>query len=172
MAATNSACGECGAAFKMFGGKREIDGVLYCKNCIPAVTQRIQKRNAILKSGVSHIPAVTVEVPQGLKVQHYSGIVSGRSVVKLDLLQDFFVNLLDDFGGRSSHLQRHFRSAEHAALTELRVEAAMRDANAVVGVRIDYDLVETRKGKMVLVHAIGTAVNASTDSNIPATQAG
>jgi uncharacterized protein YbjQ (UPF0145 family) len=150
-------CGDCGIKLGMLTGL-QVDGAIYCKECAPKIETDVKRRKELMKQGVSHIFTVTIE--NGLKgsFQKLIGPVSARAIVKLDILQDFFVNIMDNFGGRSGALQRYFKQAEKTALQELKLETALAGGKGVIGLRVNYDLMEMKEGKMILVNMIGTAV--------------
>jgi len=154
-------CGECGIKLG-FRSLNHIDGVDYCDECAPRIKADSVKRKELQKAGVQDIFVVTMSDPPDKLVHKTLGPVSARAVVKLDILQDFFVNFMDDFGGRSGAVQRYFKKAEKAALQELRIEAAIVGANGVVDLRANYDLMEMKQGKIILVNMTGTAVRAAT----------
>ncbi len=158
----SSLCGECGKKIGMMG-KKKIEGVEYCKECAPGIQSDISMRKKIIKDGVGHILVATTENIPGVVISKTHGIVSSRAIIKMDFWQDFAIALMDDFGGRSSSLQRNFKKAEKFALQEMKIDAALLGANAVVSTRLNFDLVETKKGKMLLVNAVGTAVSSDNE---------
>jgi len=153
-------CGECGIKLSMWD-VQEIDGIKYCKECIVKVDVEIEKRNEIIKKGVNHIFATTAENPTYLNIIQHLDIVSSRVLLKMDIFEDFFINFMDDFGGRSRGLQRRFKKAEKEALQELKIEVATIGGDGVAGLKVDYNLIEGKKGKMILVNMIGTAVKVA-----------
>jgi uncharacterized protein YbjQ (UPF0145 family) len=60
-------------------------------------------------------------------------------------------------GGRSAAYEKELRKAREAALAELQEEARELGANAVVGVDLDYEVLGTGNG-MLMVSVSGTAV--------------
>ena len=68
-----------------------------------------------------------------------------------------FAGVREIVGGRSEAVQRTMRDSRRTALYELKKEAHMVGANAVVGVDLDYMEMSTA-GSMVLLVASGTAV--------------
>jgi uncharacterized protein YbjQ (UPF0145 family) len=73
------------------------------------------------------------------------------------LRKDLFAGVRDIVGGRSKAVQQTMRDARRTALYELKVEADLVGADAVVGVDLDY--VElSAAASMVMLVASGTAV--------------
>ena len=75
----------------------------------------------------------------------------------MNIFKDLFAGIRDIVGGRSEAVQNTMRDSRRTALYELKKEAHMVGANAVVGVDLDYMEMSTA-GSMVLLVASGTAV--------------
>ena len=74
------------------------------------------------------------------------------------MFKDFFASVRDVFGGRSSSSQKALRDARRVCLAELRREALMVGANAVIGVDLDYSEISGDDKSMLFLVATGTAV--------------
>lgn len=85
-------------------------------------------------------------------------IVTAECVFGMNMFRDFFASVRDVFGGRSGASQKVLRDARKICLTELRREALLVDANAVIGVDLDYSEISGDGKSMLLVVASGTAV--------------
>ena len=84
-------------------------------------------------------------------------IVTAECAFGMNIFKDLFAGVRDVVGGRSKAVQETMRDARKTALYELKTEAHLVGANAVVGVDLDY--VELSKsGSMVMLVASGTAV--------------
>ena len=81
----------------------------------------------------------------------------GRNHHGANFVKDFFARITDVFGGRSGSYERVLREGKEAALAELTKEAQRLGANAVVGLKLDYEAVGA-SGSMLMVVASGTAV--------------
>ena len=75
----------------------------------------------------------------------------------VDVLRDFTAGLSNFFGGRSGAYEEELTNARETALRELEQRAQERGANAVVGVDVDYEVLGSNNG-MLMVTASGTAV--------------
>ena len=75
----------------------------------------------------------------------------------MNIFKDLFAGIRDIVGGRSEAVQKTMRDSRRTALYELKKEAHMVGANAVVGVDLDY-MEMSSAGSMVLLVASGTAV--------------
>ena len=94
---------------------------------------------------------------EGHPIREYRGIISAETIIGANFVKDFFARFTDVFGGRSGSYERVLREGKEAALAELTKEAQRLGANAVVGVKLDYETVG-RSGSMLMVVASGTAV--------------
>ena len=99
----------------------------------------------------------TTPTVEGRPVQQYLGIVSGQVIVGANIFRDFFVNIRDIVGGRAEPYEQVLLQAKDAALQQMQQKAACLDANAVIGIDLDYETVGQR-GSMLMVTASGTAV--------------
>lgn len=91
----------------------------------------------------------------GKTVLEYKGIVTGETIVGINVVRDIFAAVRDFFGGRSKSYEKELIKARETALTELEQKAKDLGADAVIGVDLDY---ETLGGGMLMVMASGTAV--------------
>ncbi|KAB1502726.1 YbjQ family protein [Corynebacterium sp. 320] len=98
----------------------------------------------------------TTATVQNHVVDDYIRIVSGETVVGINMLKDIGAGFRDIFGGRSKGYEDSIGKARETALAEMVDRAIEQGANGVIGVKIDYESVGT--GGMMLVTATGTAV--------------
>lgn len=98
----------------------------------------------------------TTPIVEGHPIKEYKGIVSAQSIIGANVLKDFMAGMRDFFGGRSKAYEKVYRQAKEDALRELAEEAVKLGGNAIVGVRLDFELAGT--GGMLMVAASGTAV--------------
>lgn len=99
----------------------------------------------------------TTPTVEGRPVQRYCGIVSAETIIGANFLRDITAQFRDFFGGRSRSYERVLREGKETALMELSNQAEARGANAVVGIKLDYETVGA-SGSMLMVVASGTAV--------------
>jgi uncharacterized protein YbjQ (UPF0145 family) len=100
----------------------------------------------------------TTTLLEGAPVHRYLGVVTGEAILGANVFRDFFAGIRDIVGGRSASYERELAKARQIALTEMEEEAARLGANAVVGVDIDYETIDTSNGSMLMVSTSGTAV--------------
>jgi uncharacterized protein YbjQ (UPF0145 family) len=76
----------------------------------------------------------------------------------MNMFRDYFAGIRDIFGGRSKASQKVLRDSRRVCLTELRREALISGANAVIGVDLDYNEISGDGKSMLFLVASGTAV--------------
>jgi len=94
---------------------------------------------------------------EGRKIKEYRGIFFGEVISGVDFIKDFAAGLTNFFGGRSRSYEGELIRAREDALRELESRAYSSGCNAVVGVRIDYEVLG-QGGNMLMVTASGTGV--------------
>lgn len=94
---------------------------------------------------------------EGRNIVEYKGIVFGEVISGVNVIRDFAAGISNFFGGRSGAYEEELMNARTQALRELEQRAMNLGANAVVGVDIDYEVLGTDNG-MLMVTASGTAV--------------
>lgn len=90
----------------------------------------------------------------GYSVKDYRGVVVGEAILGANVFRDLFASITDIVGGRSGSYEQELGKARQIALDELEERAAAVGANAVVGVDLDYEVINN----MLMVSASGTAV--------------
>jgi uncharacterized protein YbjQ (UPF0145 family) len=97
---------------------------------------------------------------EGRPIQEYKGIVTGEAILGVNIFKDLFAGIRDIVGGRSAAYERELGQARKIALDEMAQSAKDLGGNAVVGVDLDYEVIGSNNG-MLLVSASGTAVVVS-----------
>ena len=108
----------------------------------------------------------TTDGVEGAAVSRYLGIVSGEAATGGNVFRDVLAGLGDFTGGRSNAYERTVREAKELALADLAKAAEALDADAVIGVDLDYAVIGVDldyqvigiRGAMLMVSANGTAV--------------
>ena len=99
----------------------------------------------------------TTSVLDGRPVSRYLGIVTGEAIIGANIFRDMFATVRDIVGGRSATYEKGLAEARQVALDEMGQKAIALGANAVIGVDIDYEVLGSNNG-MLMVSASGTAV--------------
>ena len=100
----------------------------------------------------------TIQDVPGMETVEYRGLATGEVVAGINVVKDIGAGLRNLFGGRIKGYEDEIIQARAEALKELEVRAAAMGANAVIGVRIDFDALGSNGNNMLLVTVTGTAV--------------
>ena len=100
----------------------------------------------------------TTNTVPGMEIVEYKGLATGEVVAGINFIKDIGAGLRNFFGGRSQGYEDEIIQARAEALKELEARAAAMGANAVIGVRIDFDALGSNGNNMLLVTVTGTAV--------------
>ena len=96
----------------------------------------------------------TTPTVEGRRITAYHGVVVGEAIVGANVFRDIFAGITDVIGGRSGAYESSLRKARQTAMDEMKEQARDAGGNAVVGIDLDYEVIE----KMLMVTASGTAV--------------
>lgn len=96
----------------------------------------------------------TTPAIEGRSITAYKGIVVGEAILGANVFRDLFAGITDIIGGRSGAYEASLQEARETALRELEQRAAAIGGTAVVGVDLDYEVINN----MLMVSASGTAV--------------
>ena len=91
---------------------------------------------------------------EGYQIASYKGIVVGEAILGANMIRDVFAGITDILGGRSGAYEQEMAKARNVALEEMEERAHAMGATAVVGVDLDYEVINN----MLMVSASGTAV--------------
>ncbi len=92
-------------------------------------------------------------------IREIRGVITGEAILGVNVFRDLFAGLRDIIGGRSGGYQKALREARGHAMADLAKEAEALGADAIVGIDIDYETIDTQKGAMLMVSVSGTAVS-------------
>lgn len=94
---------------------------------------------------------------EGREIQAYLGVVVGEAILGANIFKDIFGAIRDIVGGRSAAYEEEMAKARQIAFEEIEEQALALDANAVIGIDLDYEVVGAQGG-MMMVSISGTAV--------------
>lgn len=94
---------------------------------------------------------------EGRTITAYGGIVFGEVITGVNFIRDMAASLRNIFGGRSQAYEEELMQAREQAIEEMAQRAEQMGADAVVGVKMDYEVLGTDNG-MLMVTVSGTAV--------------
>ncbi len=93
----------------------------------------------------------------GKVVVSYRGVIASEVIFGANIVRDFLASVTDAVGGRSASYEREFEAARKTAVEVLVKKAEALRADAVIGMRFDYQVLGEKNG-MMMVAAFGTAV--------------
>jgi len=99
----------------------------------------------------------TEGVLSGYDVTERIEVITAECVFGMNMFRDMFAGVRDIFGGRSSAAQKVLRESRRVCLTELRREALITGANAVIGIDLAYNEISGDGKSMLFLVASGTA---------------
>ncbi len=99
----------------------------------------------------------TTDTLQGFEVTEYLGIVTGETISGANFVRDIMATVTDYVGGRSAAYEEILEKARESSMVEMIDRAQLKNADGVIGVHLDYEVVGSR-GAMLLVTCSGTAV--------------
>ncbi|MBG9366709.1 putative heavy metal-binding protein [Streptococcus sp. NLN64] len=99
----------------------------------------------------------TTNAIEGKTIQEYKGIVFGEVITGVNMFKDIGAGLRNVFGGRSKGYEDELKSAREEAIEEMKERAAQIGANAIIGMKMDYEILGADNG-MMMVTCSGTAV--------------
>ena len=97
----------------------------------------------------------TTSTVDGKNIKEYRGVVFGEVVNGIHYYKDFAAGFTAAFGGRSKEYEQELVLTRADAINEMISRANQIGANAIVGVKVDY---ETIAQNMLMIIASGTAV--------------
>lgn len=103
---------------------------------------------------------------ENAKIDKYLDLLSTNVVVGTNFFADFGAALSDIFGGYSDIYQDKLQKIYNTALKNLKQQASKIGANAIVGLKIDFDEISGKGKSMFMVSAIGMAVKVSYNTQI------
>lgn len=104
----------------------------------------------------------TSSTVDGRPIEAYLGVVSGEAILGANVFKDLGASFRDLIGGRSAGYEDTLIKAREIALAEAQADAKALGANALVGVDVDYEVIDRgdndSKSSMLMVSVSGTAV--------------
>ena len=113
-----------------------------------------------MSNGKEQMLISTTPNVEGRKIKEYRGVVFGEVINGIDFTKDFMASITNLMGGRSEEYEQEIIDARADALTEMSQRAEKIGANAIIGVKVDYEpmSIGERGAGMLMVTASGTAV--------------
>ena len=99
----------------------------------------------------------TTPTLEGQTITRYLGVVNGEAIIGANIFKDMFAAVRNVVGGRAGAYERTLADARQIAFDEAAGAAAKLGANAIVGIDVDYEVLGSDNG-MLMVCVSGTAV--------------
>ena len=94
---------------------------------------------------------------EGKVIKEYRGIVFGEVINGVNFIKDFTAGIANFIGGRAATYEEELIDTRADAINEMVKRAEKIGANAIIGVKIDYEPMGN-ESSMLMVVASGTAV--------------
>lgn len=108
---------------------------------------------------------LTTETSPNLEIAERLEIITAECVLGMNIFKDIGSSLRDLVGGRNEAYQKALKDARKAVLLDLRREALLIGADAVVAVDLDYSEISGGGKSMLFLVASGTAVRLATSTH-------
>jgi uncharacterized protein YbjQ (UPF0145 family) len=112
-----------------------------------------------LKEEIKKIKLTTANQINNYEIDYEIDVITAECVYGMNIFRDVFSAVRDVVGGRSEASQKVLRDLRKTCLLELKAEAYSLEADAVIGVDLDYSEISGGgKSGMLFLVASGTAV--------------
>ncbi|QDT11022.1 heavy metal-binding domain-containing protein [Planctomycetes bacterium K23_9] len=109
-----------------------------CGHLSKPVETNVPSDTEFLERHASKVIVTTTNHIEGCLVTEYLGIESVEFVIGTGIFSEFTTQIEDFFGARSSAFEGKLQAAKNQAFKTLRLIAAQKGANAVIGIDLDY----------------------------------
>jgi uncharacterized protein YbjQ (UPF0145 family) len=127
----------------IFGQPGSRENSKICINCAQTNTKEAKvERNApeaALAQKAENMPLTTGFQTAAGVVEQELDVITAECVFGMNIFRDLLAGVRDIAGGRSEASQNVLRDVRKEAPKELRLEAARKGADAVIGVHLDYN---------------------------------
>lgn len=124
----------------------------------PVLVKRAQEEIA---ASVSKVATSTTDGIPGKTIVDHHGVITAECAIGMNIIRDLFAQVTDIVGGRSGATQNSLRDISNTIMERLKSEAERIGANAVVGIRIDFNEFSGQGKSMLFAVGYGTAVTVS-----------
>ena len=94
---------------------------------------------------------------EGKTIKEYRGVVFGEVINGVNFMRDFTASITNIIGGRATEYEEELINTRAEAINEMMKRAEKIGANAIIGVKVDYETIG-QSGSMLAVIASGTAI--------------
>lgn len=104
------------------------------------------------------IITTSTDTIEGTTIEKYIDVISTNVAVGTNFFSDFGASLTDLFGGLSDTYQTKLQKIYRIGIDKLKTKATNLGANAIVGLKIDFDEISGKGKSMFMISTFGTAV--------------
>jgi len=152
-------CPYCSTSIKApDGSEGQLVDCPACNQTIEVPLKKITETDRAIAA--SQLIVTTTGLIENRPIEKYLGVVSAEVIYGANVLRDFIANTHDFMGGRVSAYETVIRDARQDALQTLREKGARLEADALLGLSIDCEVLGQQNG-MLMVTALATAVKLS-----------
>lgn len=103
---------------------------------------------------------------EGADIQKYIDVVFSNIVIGTNIISDIGASFTDFFGGTSGTYKGKLEKMSKLAMSEIKEKAHNIGANAIIGMKIDFDEISGKGKSMFMISLSGTAVKVNFKSLI------
>lgn len=100
----------------------------------------------------------TTDTIQGSEIIKYIDLVFSNVVIGTNVFSDIGASFTDFFGGTSDIYKGKLSKMREIAISEIKTRATNIGANAIIGLRVDFDEISGKGKSMFMISVSGTAV--------------
>jgi uncharacterized protein YbjQ (UPF0145 family) len=116
----------------------DIGADALCSDCRATIREEELRNAELLRQAARRVIVTTTNSIEGYFIEKYIGIESVEYVIGTGVFSEMSGDLSDLFGLRSKAFESKLQTAKRQALDALRMLAAERQANAIVGIDLDF----------------------------------
>jgi len=111
------------------------------------------------------IIATTTNSIENTEIERYIDLISTNVVIGTNFFSDLGASFTDILGGTSNSYQEKLEEIYIVGIDKLKLKAANIGANAILGLKIDFDEISGKGKSMFMVSVLGTAVSIKPKSD-------
>lgn len=165
------ACAGCGKKIGMLSTVM-VENRKFCDQCAKTEKAKIkedqQQRLEITPEQMAGVIVATTPHLEGHQIEAYVSVINAQVVLGVDAWRDMMGSIRSWWGGRAKGLEKELQAGFTLALDDLKKEAILAGANAVIGIEFDGGMEVAgdvgSNDKMMVVTATGTAVKVRRSS--------
>ena len=108
----------------------------------------------------------TTNTIEGAEIKKYIDIVFSNVVIGTNIVSDIGASFTDFFGGTSGIYKGKLERMRELAISEIKEKARNLGANAIIGMKIDFDEISGKGKSMFMISLSGTAVKVNYQNSI------